>query len=177
MLGVKTSDCYCTPLWLTERLPIVDLDPCSNPRSHVRAKDACSLETGRNGLEEEWGGSVFLNWPYSNPKPWVKKLNAEVLAGRCTQAIVLPKYDHSTSWWRPLVSHPDTDIWLLDDRLQFDIPPEKLEEMQRAWLAKGKKGKCPTSNNFCSAIIHRRANSLLQPPLELHDVAMLVRQI
>src|SRR5271165_2082418 len=68
--GNPYSDSYCTPRKITDRLPARDLDPCSNPRSTVRAKRAYSLERKLDGLKLSWPGEVFVNWPYSDPLPW-----------------------------------------------------------------------------------------------------------
>lgn len=195
------TDAYCSPVWLTSRLPLVHGDPCSNPRSTVRAVERYMLETGQNGLALPWWPSVFINWPYSDPAPWACKLLAEIAAGRVHYAIILPKHDHSTEWWAQLTaelprgSHA-LDQWQFRDRLQFNIPPELLAEIAAehhaaqiaARLAKGRQdladkyrarveagtAKYNPSNNFCSTLLHWRPCSM--PALELADVATLWQQ-
>lgn len=154
-------------------------DPCSNPRSHIKAAIKYSLETGHDGLALPWFGRTWLNHPYSEPMPWMQKLHAE-LGKSCTEAVVLPKHDHSTEWWQVLVStyHEGfvCDDWQLNKRLQFDIPPDVLAAMIAKHEAKCKAKGLPvtqftTSNNFCSSVIHWRRPDTAR--LELHDIATL----
>jgi hypothetical protein len=159
--GNPYSDSYCTPPWLTQRLPMVDLDPCSNPRSTVRARRRYSLEMRLDGLKLPWVGSVFLNWPYSDPLPWAIKLREELASGRCTQAIVLCKHDSSTEWWRELVKGATPDQWQFFSRIQFDEPKELVADRVAKFVAEGKSAKSgeKSSNNFCSTIIHHRGQN------------------
>jgi hypothetical protein len=113
-------DSWCTPKWLADELPAVDTDPCSNPRSHVRAVGSYSLEKGEDGLVLPWVGLVYVNGPYSNLLPWAEKLNAEY--PKLKGAGFLVNADHSPTWWKVLTRH----LWLrldFDDRLEFDPPP------------------------------------------------------
>ncbi|MGH7179881.1 MAG: DNA N-6-adenine-methyltransferase [Tepidisphaeraceae bacterium] len=161
--GNPMSDSYCTPPWLTTRLPLVDLDPCSNPRSTVRSKRRYSLEMKLDGLRLPWTGTVFLNFPYSTPLPWVQKLLEELGIGRCKEAIVLCKLDSSTKWWKELNGFETPELWTFDDRVQFDEPQELIAERVARFIAAGKTGGEKSSNNFCSAIVHhRRAGAALQ---------------
>jgi hypothetical protein len=167
--GNPFSDSYCTPRWLTAMLPLVDVDPCSNPRSTVRSRRAYSLERKLNGLLLPWRGSAFINWPYSDPEVWVKKLIAEWEANRCTESIVLCKLDSSTVWWNMLVSYGAPELWTFDKRILFDEPQELIAERMRKYAEKGKPGKGEkSSTNFASAIIHHRGKSA---PLALEQVA------
>lgn len=163
------TDSYCTPAWLAARLGQFDFDPCSNPRSHIDALDFASLENGDDGLLLPWNGKIWLNHPYSNPMPWMQKLHQERIAGRCKESMVLAKLDPSTKWWKYLTD-PELgpcDLWVFDKRLQFDCPP----------------GIKPSSNNFCSVLVHHGELELefgapryYKPPqLDLSDVATLWR--
>jgi hypothetical protein len=156
--GKPASDAYCTPRWLTELLPLVDLDPCSNTRSTVRAKRTFSMEKKLDGLKLSWLGSVFVNWPYSDPLPWAHKAIHELREGRCTDAIVLCKLDTSTEWWKTITEQvlENLDLWTFDKRVQFDEPQELVAERIKLFAEKGKKGGEKSSNNFCSAIVHHR---------------------
>jgi len=177
------TDCYVTPLWLSERLGRFITDPCSNPRAHIQAVFRYMLETGHNGLKLPWFGRTWLNHPYSDPMPWMLKLHAE-LGAACTEAVVLPKHDHSTEWWQALVQPHEgfvCDEWKLNKRIQFDVPPEELERLMAEHIAKwtakhparaaaGKKPpKLNTANNFCSSLYHwRRPDAAV---LQLDDIA------
>lgn len=166
--GNPYSDSYTTPPWLTALLPMASIDPCSNPRSTVKAKRTFSLEKNLNGLRLPWVGSVFLNFPYSDPTPWVTKLIAELTLGRCTEAIVLCKLDPSVSWWHTLVGYESPDLWMFDRRIQFGEPDELVAERLRKYAEVGKPGGEKSSSNFASAIIHHRGKA---PRLQLDTVA------
>lgn len=161
MLAMSLTDSYCTPKWLADRLGVFFTDPCSNPRSHILAANAFSLEQGIDGLVQPWYGRVFLNHPYSKPLPWMRKLRAEFELENCTEAVVLAKLDCSTKWWRELTAPMAewTDLWMFNDRLQFEPPP----------------GVETSSNNFCSVIVHHMNSAT--PALELSDIATLWRQV
>jgi hypothetical protein len=116
---MSDRDSWCTPRWLTDLLPRVDLDPCSNPRSTVHAEKTCSLEAGEDGLTTIWWGSVFVNPPYSDVLPWASKLcDAH---GR-NAAAFLVNVDPSTAWWSVLTSRLDCALFFRK-RIQFDPPP------------------------------------------------------
>jgi hypothetical protein len=120
--GVLLRDCYCTPMWFTELLPEVDLDPCSNPRSHIRARRTYMVERGEDGLRMPWIGSVWLNVPYSDPNPWGSRLYDEFAAGRVTDVGIICNVDSSTYWWRAFtfVARHQLALWR---RVPFEAPP------------------------------------------------------
>lgn len=190
----KWSDANCTPKFLADMLyeshGDFDFDPCSNPRSHIRARWAWSLEKGYDGLKMPWEGSGFQNHPYSSPMEWMVKGNRELSIERCTELVVLTKMDCSTEWWgvltAPILKQLDgrimkhwftPDLWLFNDRIEFDEHPESIEDRKRKILEAKASGKKPppekTSNNFCSAIVHHRFDL---PPLKLEKVATLWRR-
>jgi hypothetical protein len=113
-------DSWCTPKWLADALPAVDTDPCSNPRSHIRAVGSYSLEKGEDGLVLPWVGLVYVNGPYSNLLPWAERL--ALVYPAIKGAGFLVNADHSPAWWKVLTRV----LWLrldFDDRLEFDPPP------------------------------------------------------
>lgn len=112
-------DAWCTPEWLAALLPLVDLDPCSNPRSTIRAHRTYSLEAGQDGLLLPWDGLVYVNGPYSKLLPWAKKLAGE---GGVTGAGFLVNADHSPGWWHVLKGRLRLRLDF-DERLEFDPPP------------------------------------------------------
>lgn len=135
-IGEKLRDCWCTPRWLTELLPLVDLDPCSNPFSTVNAKKHIMLEAPDDtigtvaerfackqqvvqgdGLAESWKRkSIFLNPPYSKIMPWARKLIE-------TKAfIVLVNNVTTTKWYREMTKD-GVYKFEFDKRLKFDPPP------------------------------------------------------
>lgn len=112
-------DSWCTPAWLTALLPHVDLDPCSNARSTVRARRTYDLVRGEDGLALPWFGMVFVNPPYSDVLPWAWKLQDE---RELRSAGYLVNADSSTRWWHALRLLLPLRFDF-DKRIQFDAPP------------------------------------------------------
>lgn len=96
------SDGWCTPEWLLVLvrgfLGAIDLDPCSNDVSTVNA--TTSYTERDDGLSHPWAGRVFVNPPYSDPEPWMRRCS---MVGSAGEVVALPKGDWSTAWWRSYV--------------------------------------------------------------------------
>jgi hypothetical protein len=176
----ELTDTTNTPKWIADLLPVVDLDPWSNDLSHIKSRWSYSLEKKLDGLKLPHRGSIFSNWPFSNPLPYARKIIEELSIGRCTEAIILCKLDTSTDWYSiatsfnpfgqitdPLAMPPD--LWLFNERVEYDEHPEiirRRKEALEAWKAAGGKesgqkrppgnAEGKSSTNFCSAIIHHR---------------------
>lgn len=127
-----SRDAWCTPAWLTALLPLVDLDPCSNGRSTVRARRTYAMERGEDGLALPWFGMVFVNPPYSDVMPWAGRL-AKVYRGGwdamkwptmdgASSAAFLVNADPSTKWWHTLRSVLPLRFDF-NRRIQFVPPP------------------------------------------------------
>lgn len=109
-------DSWTTPQWLTDLLPYVDLDPCSNVRSTVRANRTYRLDRGEDGLALPWNGMCFINPPYSDVLPWARKgIEAESIG-------FLVNADSSTAWWREMTRYCRL-MFLFAKRIQFTPPP------------------------------------------------------
>lgn len=119
---------YYTPEWLLERVyrvfPI-DLDPCSDPSQHVKAR----VHYTEGGLDKEWFGNIFLNPPYGRGiGKWTEKVIGH-------EAIALVPVKSDTGWWNALMEH--ARCWCgVRGRIQF-ISPD------------GKKG----NGTFASAVV------------------------
>lgn len=190
----ELSDATCTPSWLAELLyeargkrPF-DLDPCSNPRSHIRALWSYSLEKKLDGLRLPWRGEVFKNNPFSAPMDWQNKAHHELSIGRCTELVELCKMDPGTKWWKVITApiargamhrgSPDLglincqwykpDLWLFDARIQYDEHPLLIEKRRCEVLEGKRKGakSGKSSNNFCSVLIHHRFDRAPMTALE-----------
>lgn len=104
MTGERTNDDLCTPRVILERVRSIDtigLDPCSNPWSEVKALVEISQHRGQDGLALPWAGFeftglIFVNFPYSRPMPWCKRI-VEAACDRF-EIVVLSKLDPSTRW-------------------------------------------------------------------------------
>ena len=113
---MSLTDSYCTPAWFTALLPPIDLDPCSNSNSTVVARRAIALP--EDGLAGEWSGVVWINCPYSNPLPWVRK----ALASAEASTAMLLKLDTTTRWYAALTTE-GAEILLFRKRIRFADAP------------------------------------------------------
>lgn len=113
-------DEWCTPEWLADALGEFDLDPCSNSRSHIRARATLDGhgELG-DGLAyvPHHGLRVFSNPPYSRGQviKWVRRYGM-------TNFTFLLRWDPSTVWYDELMSVTRL-TWHPNRRLQFEPPP------------------------------------------------------
>ena len=79
--GQPTGDHRLTPdhvLDVVRSIAPIDLDPCSNQYSRVRAKHSICRSKVSCGLKADWSdyvhdGIAFVNPPWSSPKPWLTK--------------------------------------------------------------------------------------------------------
>lgn len=99
-----TSDHWATPESLVSDLEKefgpFDLDPCCRIETAKAPKFFTKKE---NGLCQSWHGRVFLNPPYSNPKPWLEKANAETRFGNAYIVIALLPVRTDTKWFHDTV--------------------------------------------------------------------------
>jgi hypothetical protein len=71
---IVTSDDYYTPKWLFDALNVTfDLDVASPINGPLFTPTKSYYSIHNDGLQQPWHGTVWLNPPYSNPKPWVEK--------------------------------------------------------------------------------------------------------
>ena len=83
--GILLGDQRCTPpeIWQVALEALgaetFDLDPASNEHSTVPALIQCigPKAGGVDGLGVEWWGNVWLNFPFSEPGPWIAKTQRE----------------------------------------------------------------------------------------------------
>lgn len=121
---------YCTPKWLADLIGLVDLDPCSNERSHIGARHKLY---GIGGDEDDglkfaakipaaW--SVFINPPYDQKSGGVVRW---VRAYRHTRFMFLLRFDPSTAWFDELLQVAGW-LWFPSkqspqSRISFEPPP------------------------------------------------------
>jgi hypothetical protein len=110
---------WCTPKWLADLIGPVDLDPCSNERSHVQADMAWDVHI--DGLidrrpPEDW--TVYCNPPYQRGEVerWVR-------AYEHTNFLYLLRFDPSTSWFARLMAHKPYVWFPRRRRIAFEPPP------------------------------------------------------
>jgi len=118
--SVEDKNITLTPLNLIGNFGVFDLDPCGL-QWHKTANKIISLPD--DGLIEQWNGRVWLNPPYSNPKPFIKKL-AEHGNGI---ALVLNSTD--TDWFQEYGLKKANGMYLLKGRPKFtrmDMSPVSI---------------------------------------------------
>jgi len=87
-MNPTTSDKYETDGWL-KNIFLGWFDPCPiNPLPFT------------DGLGMSWGERTFINPPYSNPLPWIRKGIKEAAKGKTI--VFLVKHDTSTRWYAEL---------------------------------------------------------------------------
>lgn len=129
------TDEYGTPRWLIDRLldtipPKLltggkfSLDPASGAEPTPVA--AQRYTKSDDGLTQSWRGphvkSIYLNPPYSNPAPFLKRLEQSVDPNdpqAATIGIALTKSDTSTKWFQNHIAPKATVVCFLNDRLSF----------------------------------------------------------
>jgi len=103
-------DNYSTPKTIYEELDRefnFDYDPCTlNPKG-LREYD---------GLGSWAGERIFVNPPYSKPRPWIEKAIEEWKKGKLV--VMLLKADTSTNWFHDLIL-PYAEIRFIRGRLHF----------------------------------------------------------
>ena len=118
--AIEDKNITLTPLDLINKLGYFDLDPCGL-QWHKTASKIISLPN--DGLAENWNGRVWLNPPYSNPKPFIRKL-AEYGNGI---ALVLNSTD--TDWFQEYGLKKANGMYLLKGRPKFtrmDMSPVSI---------------------------------------------------
>lgn len=120
------SDEYGTPRWLIRRLTDhrkFDLDPTSGAEPIPIARLRYTKDD--NGLSQPWTGpgidSIYLNPPYADPEPFLRKLKHAVNPNdeeAATYGISLTKSDTSTNWFHDHLVEA-TVLCFLDTRLKF----------------------------------------------------------
>jgi ParB family transcriptional regulator, chromosome partitioning protein len=99
-----------TPPWLVEAarrvLGTIDLDPASCATAQTVVHAATWYGAADDGRAQPWQGRMWLNPPYSEPEPWIKKVLAHWRAGDVPAALILVRGDPSTDYNRLLAWSP-----------------------------------------------------------------------
>lgn len=129
---IGKSDWWCTPPEITKPLwdlfgGPVDVDPCSNERSIVRAR----LAFCEGGLVRPWWtgtpGTVYQNDPYSQATVWTDKMLYEMTNQRVTELVRLSMMSTSTQWWQDMCEYPFCNPRILGIRRVAFLDPEAAE--------------------------------------------------
>lgn len=125
----EDSDVRYTPQWLLDAVKEshvaggFDLDPCSDETGNSFVDAGIYYTKEMDGLDMQWFGSIWMNWPFSNPSPWMSKLIREwekpAPHPSITEVTVLARADFSTKWAQQacgffdLICHPRERIKFL----------------------------------------------------------------
>ena len=111
VLGKTSVECY-TPIWIFEKLELqFDLDVAA-PIENSVVPAATKFTILDDGLVQNWHGRVWMNPPFSKPKPWVEKF-----VNHKNGIALLPT---STGKWQ-------MDIWEDLKNKWVILPPMKFE--------------------------------------------------
>lgn len=125
--GILLGDHRCTPepFWRAALRGIgassFDLDPATNAHATLPARTRYMgpLVDGNDGLALPWFGNVWVNFPFSNARPWIDKIMSE--AYRCRSITVLGPNDSSANWHQDMARFVDAKAdW--PRRLHFPTP-------------------------------------------------------
>jgi hypothetical protein len=153
---------WCTPKWLAEAVGPFDLDPFSNPRSHVVAAYACSLENGDDGFGDGSPGSFFLDAPseamplYASAatRVWLQPPYERGFVARTishyasTRWVALLRFDPRTTWFDTVYAMSELVAVIRRDPngrpFGFEPPP----------------GVVASTNTFPHALFYRHASDV-----------------
>ncbi len=120
----KPSDCWETPKWLYEELDkefsfVIDL--CAS-KTNKKARNYCK-DYLTEDLKSYYTYSAFMNPPYSNPFPFIKKAYQD---SKFCKIVLLIKCDTSTKSWGIFWDYntskpkPGCEVRFLPKRLKFE---------------------------------------------------------
>lgn len=102
-MKLNPTDQWGTPLLILNlvqsTLGSIDLDPCSEAKHSFRITSNTRYTVEDDGLQQGWKGKVYMNPPYSNPKPWVNKFFSEYEDGNIEAGIALLPASTDTQWF------------------------------------------------------------------------------
>lgn len=124
----EQRDSWSTPPEFLERIarPLlgkIDLDPASNEAAQAVVNARRWFSAADDGLAQEWGGSVWLNPPYSFPlvERFADKALEEWEARRVAHMLILVNSSTSSAWWHKL-ARACSLLTFPDQRIQFWSP-------------------------------------------------------
>lgn len=124
-ITTHTTDDYYTPKWIFDALKLTfDIDVACPPNGPKNTPCKSYFTPSHDGLSQIWRGLIFMNPPFSNTTPWVKRFieHANGIA-------LLP--DLNRPWRNDLFDTAD-GIIALDARLKFDVPDQRRPDIRHS---------------------------------------------
>jgi transcriptional regulator with XRE-family HTH domain len=98
-------------------IPEFCLDPASNPKSLVKARNV--FYEVHDGLQQDWHGQfVYLNPPYSTLPEWVAKAHDEFKKGNAQTIVALLPVRSNTEYFHTKIANC-ADVLFIQKRLKF----------------------------------------------------------
>ena len=108
--GTRDSDNYATPSKFFKKL---------NNEFHFDF-DPCPLKSKKDGLKLDWVGNIYVNPPYSNIEPFIKKGINEIKNGNAKKIVYLLPVRSDTKYWHSLIIPFADEIRFIKGRLNFN---------------------------------------------------------
>ena len=114
-----------TPIWFFDKLNRqfnFNLDPCDSiEKPSWLGINAYNLGRNEDGLIEEWNGNIFVNPPWNNIFPWIRKAEAELFLENARFIVLLVPSRTETKWFHHLLeSEYLLNHRFLKSRMTFD---------------------------------------------------------
>jgi site-specific DNA-methyltransferase (adenine-specific) len=131
------------------------LDPCASDQNHKCPRYYTEQD---DGLSKSWAGeTVFVNPPFNQKEPWLKKCYLESMQPNTTVVLLVPAAPDSDVWHKYVMGERTDEIRLCMGRVNF-IWPVLLED-----------GKKRNGSKFPLAVVVFRARR--QPYLKVTSFA------
>lgn len=97
----------------------IDCDPCARMQNDPNLPAEVAYTIDEDGLNQSWGGRVYMNPPYGpGVNQWFIKLAALLESNEVQEAVVLWKASTDTKAWATLISCSDR-VCFIKGRLKF----------------------------------------------------------
>lgn len=105
----------------------IELDPASSELANEHVQAAQYYTEEEDGLEQPWGGKVWLNPPYSSGliEPFTRKLCGAYNRGDVPEAVLLVNNATETKWFQRVLQHASA-VCLPKGRIRY-INPDREE--------------------------------------------------
>jgi phage N-6-adenine-methyltransferase len=114
-----SSDQWATPWPLVREMEAelgpFDLDPAAEPQT-AKAPRFYTIED--DGLTRPWFGRVWLNPPYSKPRPWLERAHEATSMGKADLVAALLPASVDTRWFHETVL-PYAELRFIRGRVRF----------------------------------------------------------